>query len=148
MLIPRWQEYHSQVYQYWAATGMPPPLPYAPMRLAPYLASSRTPFAPAPAPSEPTAASLEDRWANHWKAKKAKVTAVALRPKPPPRAASAAPVAPASAPVPSGQSNILTQVLSEMAAEEMFEELFGAVPSDAPRCMGPLRSHMHAHPMI
>jgi hypothetical protein len=124
LLIPRWQEYHAQVYQYWAATGMPPPLPYAPIRLAPYLlASSRTPFAPAPAPSEPTAASLQDRWANHWKAKKAKVTAG-----PPSKAAPAAPVAPASAPVPSGQSNetILTQVLSGMAAEEVFEELFGA----------------------
>ena len=102
MLIPRWQEYHSQVYQYWAATGMPPPLPYAPMRLAPYLASSRIPVAPAPAPSEPNAASLEDRWANHWKAKKAKVTAG-----PPSKAAApapAAPVAPARAPVPSGPS--------------------------------------------
>ena len=126
MLIPRWQEYHSQVYQYWAATGMPPPLPYAPMRLAPYLASSRIPVAPAPAPSEPNAASLEDRWANHWKAKKAKVTAG-----PPSKAAAhapAAPVAPARAPVPSGPSNktIMTRVLSEMAAEEVFEEVFGA----------------------
>jgi hypothetical protein len=126
MFIPRWQEYHSQVYQYWAATGMPPPLPYAPMRLAPYLASSRIPVAPAPAPSEPTAASLEDRWANHWKAKKAKVTAG-----PPSKAAApapAAPVAPARAPVPSGPSNktIMTRVLSEMAAEEVFEEVFGA----------------------
>ena len=124
MFIPRWQEYHSQVYQYWVATGMPPPLPYAPIRLAPYLlASSRTPFAPAPAPSEPTAASLQDRWANHWKAKKAKVTAG-----PPSKAAPAAPVAPARAPVPSGPSNktIMTQVLSEMAAEEVFEEVFGA----------------------
>ena len=116
------------MYQYWAATGMPPPLPHASIRLAPYPTSSTMPFAPVSALSEPTAASLvEDRWASQWKAKKAKVTtgspskgAAAVAP--------AAPLAPASAPVPSGPTNqtILTQTLNEMVAEEVFEELFGA----------------------
>ena len=117
------------MYQYWAATGMPPPLPHASIRLTPYPASSTRPFASAPALSEPTAASLvEDRWANHWKAKKAKVTACPLSKAA--AAAPAAPVAPASAPVPSSPTNemILTQVLNGMAAEEVFmEKLFGTV---------------------
>ena len=125
LLIPRWQEYHAQVYQYWAAMRMPPPLPYASIQ-AP--ASSMMPFAPAPVPSEPSAASLEDRWANHWRAKKAKVTAGPLS-RTAAAAVHAAPVAPASAPAPLGANvdeMILTQVLNGMTAEEAFEELFGA----------------------
>ena len=84
---------------------MPPPLPYAPIQFALVPASSTMPFAPAPAPSGPTAASLDDRWANHRKAKKAKV-----------------------APAPSGPNNetLLSQVLDGMAEEDTFEELFGA----------------------
>lgn len=125
----RWQEYQARVYQYWASTGIPPPLPHAPIQFALVPASSTMPFAPAPAPPrarDATAASLDGRWANHWKAKKAKVTAG-----PPSKIAAAAPAAPgapASALVPSGliDETILTQVLDGMAEEEAFEELFGA----------------------
>ena len=82
------------------------------------------PFAPAPAPSGPIAASMEDLWANLWKAKKAKVAVGSQIAAPAPAALMAL----ASAPAPSGPNNdtLLSQVLDGMAEEDAFEELFGA----------------------
>ena len=106
------------MYQYWSVTGMPPPLPYAPIQFALVPASSTMPFAPAPAPSGPTAASMDDRWANLWKAKKAKVAVG-----PPSQTAAPAPAAPVAGP---NNDTLLNQVLDGMTEEDAFEELFGA----------------------
>jgi len=114
----QWQAYQAQVYQYWSVTGMPPPLPYAPIQFALVPASSTMPFAPAPAPSGPSAASMDDRWANLWKAKKAKVAVG-----PPSQIAAPAPAAPVAGP---NNDTLLSQVLDGMTEEDAFEELFGA----------------------
>ena len=101
------------------------------------------------------AAALEERWANHWKAKEARATGLApgtaavpaalsynacLPFAPPAHVAPSAPAAPAAyhanpaAPtslfIPSasgiGKQAVLTEVLDGLAAEEEFEELLGS----------------------
>ena len=101
------------------------------------------------------AAALEERWANHWKAKEARATGLApgtaavpaalsgnacwpfappahVAPSAPaaPAAYHANPAAPTSLFIPSasgiGKQAVLTEVLDGLAAEEEFEELLGS----------------------
>ena len=101
------------------------------------------------------AAALEERWANHWKAKEARATGLApgtaavpaalscnacwplappahVAPSAPaaPAACHANPAAPTSLFIPSasgiGKQAVLTEVLDGLAAEEEFEELLGS----------------------
>ena len=61
---------------------------------------------------------MDDRWANLWKAKKAKVAVG-----PPSQIAAPAPAAPVAGP---NNDTLLSQVLDGMTEEDAFEELFGA----------------------
>ena len=140
LLTPRWQQYQAQTHQ---AT-----LP-APARTSSGLRNAAT------------AAALDERWANHWKAKKARATGpapgtaaapailtdnpcwpfatsvdVALVAPSAPAAYCANPAAPTSVRIRSasgvGQQTMLTEVLDEMAEEEAFQELLEYALTSSP----------------
>ena len=148
-----------QTYQRRATAGIAP---------VPTTLALPVPIATVPTPAciplgvrNATAAALDERWANHWKAKKARATGpapgtaaapailtdnpcwpfatsvdVALVAPSAPAAYCANPAAPTSVRIRSasgvGQQTMLTEVLDEMAEEEAFQELLEYALTSSP----------------